>query len=64
MKRKQVNSDSFPMHWTLAISESEQVIWRNPRFYSHWRSPFFITASVNHWLAKKQPDASNITPRQ
>ena len=24
----------------------------------------FITASVNHWLAKKQPDASNITPRQ
>ena len=42
MKRKQVNSDSFPMHWTLAISESEQVIWRNPRFYSHWRSPFFI----------------------
>ena len=24
----------------------------------------FITASVDHWLAKKQPKASNITPRQ
>src|ERR1017187_10991789 len=23
-----------------------------------------ITASVNHWWAKKQPEASNITPRQ
>ena len=24
----------------------------------------FITASVNHWRAKKQPEASNITPSQ
>ncbi len=24
----------------------------------------FITASVSHWRAKKQPEASNITPRQ
>ena len=24
----------------------------------------FITASVNHWRAKKQPETSNITPRQ
>jgi len=28
-----------------------------------WKTQF-ITASVDHWRAKKQPDASNITPRQ